>query len=559
MSLPFLLVLLILVAGVAFLAFALARPHLKPQQATRDAGARARTPTPQPTPSTGGAPLPDSQAELVALEGPERGQTFLLSIAETPIGRGSENSLQLAGFLVSRKHALIAYQDRQYTLYDRESANGTFVNGRRIAQHPLRSGDRIQIGPTVLEFRSGPLAAPSEGDGAASGAYSTPPLAPGRVPPQLSQLPQLRGYELYPIKQGGASIVFKGVRRGDQQAVAIKVLRQVDPYVEQKFKVEARILRSLHHPHVAHAYDFGEQDGLYFIIMEYCPDGTLRDRLRPGQPLPLDPVASIVGQVCEGLDYAHRHGVVHRDIKPENIMFSGGVIKLVDFGIAKLTGAVTRTMDGMIIGTPYYLSYEQARGQLVDHRSDIYSLGVVLYEMVTGRVPFDGQSTQIIQRHLKEAPVPPRRLNPALPSSVEAIVLRCLHKDRTQRFQSAGDLAAALGATTAAPVVRTTPPALPRSTSSAVGLIYLTGPRRGQSVRLAAGINPLDRRSLAPEDTRMSRQHAQIIIYGQTLWLEDLDSSNGTYLNNQRVFGRVPLQVGDELRLGGTLWRLMAA
>lgn len=237
-------------------------------------------------------------------------------------------------------------------------------------------------------------------------------------------------------------------------------------------------------------------------------------------------------------------------------MFSSGVVKLVDFGIAKLIGTVTRTMDGMVIGTPYYLSYEQARGQAVDHRSDIYSLGVVLYEMITGRVPFQGQSTHIIQQHLKDMPVAPRRLNPSLPPAMEAVVLRCLHKDRTQRFQSARHLAVALGATSAPSGPLVTPPPQPRSAPGAGALTYLTGPRRGQTLRLSQGIQPLERRNLAPEDTQMSRQHAQVIVYGRTLWLEDLDSSNGTYLNNQRVFGRAPLQVGDEIRLGTTVWRV---
>jgi len=492
---------------------------------------------------------------LVALEGPERGQRFPITGDQFTIGRGADNRLHLVGQLVSRRHALIVFQNGQYILYDRESTNGTYMNGLRIAQHTLRPGDRIQIGPTVLEFQL---------PGALPVKSPTPiPSSPGTPsPPPFLPIPHLQDYVITPLKQGGAAVIYKGVRRDGQQTVAIKVLRHTDPYIRQKFADEARILHTLNHPHIAKAYDYGPIDGSFYFVMEYCEGGTLRDRLVGGRALPLDFVVSVIGQTCEALDYAHRQGIIHRDIKPENIMFTAqDNVKVVDFGIAKLSGQITRTVDGMVIGTPFYLSYEQARGLPVDARSDIYSLGVVLYEMLTGRVPFQGQALEVIHKHLTELPLSPRRFNPSLPPAIENAVLCALHKDRRQRFQSAMELAVAVG-------YRGRPPGTQESreeppTSRPVGeaelsvsLIITSGSRDGQRIPLIPPGVILGRQSVNPEDLQISRRHAQVLIQSGALWLEDLNSANGTYHNGRRVFGPVLLQGGDEIRVGNTILRL---
>ena len=389
-------------------------------------------PSPVPTP---GAEAP----YLAALEGPESGRRFQVSGGTFSIGRGADNQLRLAGRFVSRRHALIILQNGQYVLRDHDSTNGTFVNGRRIGEYILRPGDRIQIGPCVLEFQLAsvlPKRSPT--------LLHSPPRS--SLPPSSLPIPRLRDYVITPLKQGGAAVIYKAVRRDGQQTVAIKVLHHTDRYIRRKFADEARVLRALNHPHIAKAYESGHFDGFSYFVMEYCDGGSLRDRLLGGRPLPMNFVVSVIGQICRALDYAHRHGIIHRDLKPENIMFTGrDYVKIVDFGIAKWAGQITRTVDGMVIGTPFYLSYEQARGLPVDRRSDIYSLGVVLYEMVTGRVPFQGQALEVIHKHLTELPPAPRRFNPSLRPEIEQAVLQALHKDRRQRFQSAPDLAAAVG------------------------------------------------------------------------------------------------------------------
>jgi len=489
---------------------------------------------------------------LVALEGPKSGRRFPIMGTSFTIGRSADNQLRLTGRFVSRHHALITFQNGQYVLHDRNSTNGTYVNGRRVGEYILRSGDRIQIGPSVLEFRL---------PGVSARKSPTPvPSTPSTPSPPYSLLiPRFQDYVITPIKQGGVATIYKGVRRDGQQTVAIKVLHHTDPYIQQKFAEEAEILQMLNHPHIAKAYDHGQIDGRFYFVMEYCDGGTLRDRLVGGRPLPMDFVVSVIKQTCEALDYAHRHGVIHRDIKPENIMFTGrDYVKVVDFGIAKWAGRITRTVDGMVIGTPFYLSYEQARGLRVDQRSDIYSLGVVLYEMVTGRVPFQGQAMEVIRKHLTELPPPPRRFNPSLPPEIENAILRALQKDRRRRFQSALEFAAALGYRDKSSVTREgkkQPPSFQTSVETAppLSLVITNGPLRGQKLLLTSALTVLGRQSVNPDDPQISRRHARIVVQGSVVWLEDLNSTNGTYHNGRRIFSQVLLKGGDEIRLGNTI------
>ena len=503
------------------------------------------------------SPLPSVVPHLVCLQGPQKGQDFPIFSRQFSIGRSTDNMLRLQGLLVSRHHALINFQDGQYILYDRESTNGTYVNGRRIAHHILRSGDRIQIGPSVFVFQM-PRPAPPQ---------PSPPPMPRPVPtpsPPPTPAKTFENYTLTLISRGGMATVYKGVSRLDGTTVAIKVFHHSDPYLQEKFEQEGRVGQTLRHPHIARILDFGRRDGTLYIIMEYVDNGSLRDRLRAGRPLPLDFVTSVIGQTCEALSYAHSRGVIHRDIKPENIMFSSKEgVKVVDFGIAKVASSITRTSEGMIVGTPYYMSYEQAKGQRVDPRSDIYSLGVVLYEMVTGRVPFTGKPLEVVHKHLTERPIPPRRINPALPAQVEAVVMRALEKNRNKRFQTAAEMARALGYTGTVPSPEPyikgpqarLPQVEPGPAVISAQLVVISGGERGKRIPLASEVTVLRRRDIDPRDLLISRKHAQIILQGEQFWLEDLGSTNGTYLNGRRIFERALLQDGDEIRVGNNVLR----
>lgn len=247
--------------------------------------------------------------------------------------------------------------------------------------------------------------------------------------------------------------VYEGVHPDLGRRVAIKVvLPQLAeaPGFEERFRREARLIASLRHPHIVQLYDFDVIDGRAYMVMEYLDGGTLGDRLQAlkeqGAVLPLAEIARILDAIAGALDYAHSQGVVHRDIKPGNVLFTADDQPVLsDFGIAYLEeGTVRLTATGGIVGSPAYMAPEQATGQAVDARTDLYALGVVLYEMATGRVPFEGNTpTVILLKQVQEPPPPPTDLNPNLSKSVGAVILRSLAKSPEDRFPTAGALAQA--------------------------------------------------------------------------------------------------------------------
>lgn len=489
---------------------------------------------------------------LIAISGPAAGQEIRITAKQFTIGRSGTSNLQLEGLLVSRRHALVAFENNRYVLYDRNSTNGTYVNARRVAQHILQSGDQIQIGPSVFLFQPAGKVSPTK-------PPRPRPVSTPAPPPQVAH--DFGEYQLTEkIGSGGAATVYKGVLRGNHQTVAVKILHERDPYIRDKFEQEGEIGRRLFHPRIARVLDFGQRGDTFYIVMEYIDQGSLRDRLLPSQALSWDLVISVIGQTAEALDYAHGQGVIHRDIKPENIMFSSqDGVKIVDFGIAKVTSSITRTTDGLIIGTPYYLSFEQAKGLPVNPRSDIYSLGVVLYEMTTGRVPFEGESLEVIHKHITKKPIPPTRLNQSVPRYAEAATLRALRKNPQERFQTAGEMARALGYAMPAPSPTPYERPIPAEKGPPVRgaqLAVVGRQAKGKVIPLESSVNVLRRRDIDADDTLISREHARIFLQGQHLWLEDLDSLNGTFHNRRRIFDQALLRNGDDIRLGNAVLRV---
>src|ERR1700687_1960544 len=270
---------------------------------------------------------------------------------------------------------------------------------------------------------------------------------------------RLGPYEIVsPLGAGGMGEVYRARDTRLDRTVAIKILPphlSEDPILRQRFEREAKAISSLNHPHICVLHDVGNQDGIQFLVMECVEGETLAKRLEKG-PLPLEQVLKVGTQIADALDKAHRGGVVHRDLKPGNIMLTSSGAKLLDFGLAKaapplaagttLTAAATRTtpvtQQGTIVGTFQYMSPEQVEGNEVDARSDIFSFGSVLYEMVTGRRAFLGKShLSVASAVLERDPEPISTLQPLTPPALDRAVRRCLAKDPEERWQTARDIA----------------------------------------------------------------------------------------------------------------------
>jgi len=257
------------------------------------------------------------------------------------------------------------------------------------------------------------------------------------------------------IGRGGMASVFKAYQPALDRYVAIKVLpaeHALAPGFSERFVREARAVAQLNHPNILPVIDFGQEEGLSYIVMKYVASGTLKDRL--GRPMDLTETTRIIEQIAAALDHAHGRGILHRDVKASNVLLDeGGWVQLADFGLAKiLAGDEGLTATGVGIGTPAYMSPEQGQGRPVDHRTDIYSLGVVLYEMVTGRLPYDAETPMaIVFKHIYEPMPLPRQVNRALPEEVERVIFRAMAKTPADRYHSAGEMARALQQAVAKP------------------------------------------------------------------------------------------------------------
>jgi CheY-like chemotaxis protein len=253
------------------------------------------------------------------------------------------------------------------------------------------------------------------------------------------------------LGRGGMGRVYRARDREILEDVALKILNPEiadDEKAMERFRNELKTARRISHRNVCRLYDLSRAGGTYFLSMEYLPGQDLKRLIKEKGHLPASMAAMIGGQVADGLAEAHRAGIVHRDLKPQNIIIDrDGRATILDFGIARLAQATGLTRSATLVGTPHYMSPEQADGLHTDFRTDIYALGIILFEMLTGRLPFDADTASaVIRKHRTEPAPDPRDFDPHIPDALGRIVLRCLQKAPQDRFQSAGEVLGALAA-----------------------------------------------------------------------------------------------------------------
>jgi serine/threonine protein kinase len=409
------------------------------------------------------------------------------------------------------------------------------------------------------------------------------------------------------LGEGGMGAVYKGHDMTLQRDVAIKVMHAhfaQNKDFQGRFLQEARTAARMDHPGIVQVYDFGQDRSSLYIVMKFIPGDNLEKMLRDLRVqekwITLNESVLLIQQVAQALDYAHRQGVLHRDIKPGNVMIEPEASEglpyraiLTDLGLAKLAEGGIVTQDGTSMGTPAYMSPEQALGNTTDSRSDVYSLGVLLFELATGRLPFPARSlADAIQYHVQTPPPAPRSIRPDLPAGLEQIILKTLEKEPAKRYQSAAALASALKAISkSTATLRSAPSPLQATVSLFTQYQQSLIEQRGQSVleefeqpsevpqdriqvldqdktnrsflirRPSMSIGRDADNDIALDDRKTSRHHTRIEYDGKGYRIVDLNSTNGTYLANERLLPGVaePWLPEKAMRIGDTWFRLLLA
>jgi serine/threonine protein kinase len=359
------------------------------------------------------------------------------------------------------------------------------------------------------------------------------------------------------LGSGGMGSVYKATRLLIGDTVAVKILHSdqlKDPQAIERFRREAQAAARLKHPNVVTIHDFGiTESGLAYLVMELVEGDSLRDLIRRKGSFHAPDAAGIIAQVASALDEAHRHDIVHRDLKPDNIVVTtlpnGIHVKVLDFGVARMrdvsAGIGTLTNTGMIVGTPYYMSPEQCMGEQLDGRSDIYSLGVMLYEMLAGTVPFNAPSlTAVVMQHVTKPPPPLHTINPAITQAVEAVVMHALQKQREMRPPTATDLARELDsaisggvnaqATVVGPGIVNAAPSIPTSPGAAPKLQQETQAYSSQSTeRGSRAVTAVAPEFHAPQSGVVKKRTAVVIGVAVLLFIAAAGVTAGLLLSRQ--------------------------
>ena len=496
--------------------------------------------------------------EMAVLRGPLAGKRYRLNKKEFTIGSAATCDVPVPEQGVSPVHATITAESSHYVLRDRNSQNGVWANGRRIFAAVLHPGAQFQIGLTVFAFVAPGEALPQPIDHLQPPTHQT---GARRGPSETT--PVTRGFErLERIGAGGQVTVYKARSKADDTIVAVKYLNNAPQdddrdYFLQKFKQQILIGASIRHSRCVRIMGGDPAGNPPYLVEEFVQGRTLRERLGTGERLSIEESVRLVGEMCDALHYLHRKGLIHRDVKPSNILLNGeGHIKLTDFGLIRIAGAPRVTQIGMCLGTPHYMSVEQARGDSnrITPKSDLYSLGVVAYEMFTGKLPFEGSNDTILTQHLKTPPRPPRELEQRLPEAISKAILRALEKDPARRFADAREMAQAFGYS------RPFDEGESSTEQRSLGL-RMQNLATSAVVTITRSPTVLSRQLVNTKDSLISREHG-VVTLQDGLWRiaeqAGKPTENGIYVNGVRIDeeGDV-VQPGDEVRLGRTVLRVI--
>lgn len=388
-------------------------------------------------------------AVLIVEKGPDRGQKFVFAGNEMLAGRGTKVAARLADTLISREHFRIYNQNGRFFIEDLGSLNGTLVNGQTLSASsmPLADGDEISIGETSMSWLEKEQNLDKD--------------------PLLNQ--KVAGYLiLQRLGRGGMGTVYRARQLSLQRDVAIKILNQrlgVDNQFIKRFIEEARASANLNHPNILQVHDVGEENGRYYFSMEYAAGGSIQKLIEGGKALPVDEAVRYMLDTARGLEYAERKKIVHRDIKPDNLMLSEEkMVKIGDLGLAKRIGQKTdEEKREQLFGTPHFISPEQAKGEAVDHRADIYSFGASFYRILAGRTPFQGENVRaLVIKNIMEEPPALQTVAPTVPEKISAMIAKMMQKDPGKRYASNSEIIAELEEWQKGPVTAPAAAASPR-------------------------------------------------------------------------------------------------
>ena len=358
--------------------------------------------------------------KLKVVEGPEAGREFELSGATATIGRSPGCEIRLDDGKTSRQHAEVLNEDGKLVLRDLGSRNGTYIAGKKISEVVLEHDLKVAIGNNVLVFEA-------ERETDEQGNLMEPILATRKGQELDITKIAIKGYDIIEVVgKGGMGYVCKARQVSMDRLVAIKILNEKfadNPAFVARFISEARAAGKLNHPNVIQVHDVGQYNNIYFFSMEYLEGNTVREILKNKKHIAPVEAIRVTMEIAKALDYAHRLGIIHQDIKPDNIMVDkNGQVKLADLGISKVYEENAAELNE-VMGSPHFMSPEQALGKPVDGRSDLYSLGVSLFQMLAGDTPFSGVSIQeILKKHVNE-PVPNvRDFNSQVPGKVASVI-----------------------------------------------------------------------------------------------------------------------------------------